>query len=118
MLSKVQVCEFDIILVLYLRSTLPMEERDRDNSSGIGSWEHAFKGVFSLEYGADGLGAATKLNKQVLSSTKARPYEADLLTARDRPFVWADLLKGRRREGLSSKLGRFSACLMRNRGSM
>ena len=88
-----------------------MEERDRDNSSGNGSWEHAVKVVFILEYGVDGIGA-TKLNKQVLSSTEARPYEGDRYTARDRPRLWADLSKGRRREGLSSRMGGFGGCLM------
>lgn len=62
---------------------MPMKERERDRSSGIGSWEHVFKVVLISEYGADGLGAATELNRQVLSLTKAKPHEDDLFTARE-----------------------------------
>ena len=70
-------------VALRSETIMPMEERGRDKSSGIGSWEHALMVVLISEYGADGLGTATKLNKQLLSLTKAKPHEDDLFAARD-----------------------------------
>ena len=93
-------------------------ERDRDTSGGIGRWEQALHGIWVVEYGADGLGAATKSNEQVLALIKAKPHEEDLLTAGYRSMIWAHPSKGWRRGSLSGRLRGFGGCLMRNRGSM
>lgn len=70
----------DVLLISYLRSILPME-RDKDTSGGIRRWEHALKGVWVEQFSADGHGAVTEPDKQVLIFAKAFPQEVDLLTA-------------------------------------
>ena len=92
-------------------------ERDRDTPGRISWWEYAPKVVRIDQFCHDRRRAGTKSDEQVLTFTKARPHEKDLLTARDRSMVWADLLKGNP-WGRSSNDGgcRLGNCLMRNRG--
>jgi hypothetical protein len=93
-------------------------ERNRDTSGRVRWWKYAPKVVWIDQFRHDGFGAVTKLNEQVLTFTEATPHEKDLLTARDRPVVWVDLLKGNRRIGasLGGRECKLGDCLMRTRG--
>ena len=92
-------------------------ECDRDTSGKIRWRKCTFKVVRIDPFGADRLGAVTESNEQVVTFTKATPHEEDLLTARDRSMVWADLLKGAwRREGLSGRMCGLGNWLVRSRG--
>jgi len=65
-------------------------ECDNDISDRSIRWKYALKDVGIYPFGLNGRGALTELNAQGPVFTKAISHEEDILTAGDRPMIWAN----------------------------